>query len=283
MMRLQKKVGFIGAGAMGSAIVKGLLSKQLVGEKDIVVAEMMQGVREKLAKETNVRTSAESADAVVGCDVTVLCVKPHHVNSVIDSVKQHFREGHVLISIAAGVSLFTLQSMTKGRPVKWARAMPNIACTVGQSASAYALGANCSKTDERVVAAILSACGLAVKVPEEKLLDACTGVAGSGIAYVFLFAEALADGGVRAGLPRPTAMALAHQTILGAATMLQTTNQHPGLLKDMVCSPGGTTIEAVSTLERMGLRTAVIEAVYAASEKSVELGLKAAGKSPSKL
>eukprot|EP01059_Diplonema_ambulator_P005697 TRINITY_DN15481_c0_g1_i1.p2 TRINITY_DN15481_c0_g1~~TRINITY_DN15481_c0_g1_i1.p2 ORF type:complete len:209 (+),score=36.41 TRINITY_DN15481_c0_g1_i1:236-862(+) len=195
--------------------------------------------------------------------------------------------GKLFISIAAGVDLATLQRPLEGcNGVRWVRVMPNIACTMGESASSYTPDDKCTEADIEAANSILKACGKAFLLKDEYLLNAATGVAGSGIAYVFLFIEALADGGVRAGLPRPTALALAAQTVLGASKMVLQTpppGSHPGVLKDAVCSPGGTTIEAVSTLERHGFRSAVIEAVTAASQKSIVLGEKAKAAQKAKL
>lgn len=177
---------------------------------------------------------------------------------------------HLLISVAAGVTLAQIESKVPAN-VRVVRVMPNTPALVGQGATAIALGKSATKADEQIVLGIFGAVGTAYSV-EEKMLDAVTGLSGSGPAYVFMFIEALADGGVRAGLPRPIALALAAQTVRGAASMVIETNAHPGELKDRVASPGGTTITGIHALERGGLRGVVMDAVLEAAKRATELG-----------
>eukprot|EP01064_Diplonema_japonicum_P035880 TRINITY_DN7893_c0_g1_i1.p1 TRINITY_DN7893_c0_g1~~TRINITY_DN7893_c0_g1_i1.p1 ORF type:complete len:295 (+),score=68.45 TRINITY_DN7893_c0_g1_i1:47-886(+) len=275
-----KKICFLGGGAMGTAMLEGILKKKIVSPKDVVVVEIIPELRQKIETTYGVQTTADASSGVASSDIVVICVKPHMIQKVMKSINPALASNKLYISIAAGVDLQTLNGMLKeSHGTRWIRVMPNIACTLGESASSYTPDAACTKADIEVANEILSACGLAVMLADEHLLNAATGVAGSGIAYVFLFIEGLADGGVRAGLPRATALSLAAQTVLGASKMvLSNPPSHPGVLKDAVCSPGGTTIEAVASLERSGLRSAVIEAVTAASQKSIALGEKAKAK-----
>jgi pyrroline-5-carboxylate reductase len=202
--------------------------------------------------------------------VIVLAVKPAHVATVLREVRAHVGERHLLLSLAAGVPLTRLEEGLDAG-VRVVRVMPNTPALVGASASAYATGRSATAEDGQLVRRLLSAVGLALPVPEA-LLDAVTGLSGSGPAYVFLMIEALSDGGVAAGLPRDIANQLAAQTVFGSARMLLETGLHPGALKDMVTSPGGTTIDGLHELERAGVRGAFINAVRAAAEKARKLG-----------
>jgi pyrroline-5-carboxylate reductase len=202
--------------------------------------------------------------------VLVLAVKPDQVVSVLAEIRGAFTNEHLLVSIAAGVPLAKLEAGL-GAAARVIRVMPNTPALVGASASAFALGKSCAATDAELAQKLLSAVGVAFQV-KESLLDAVTGLSGSGPAYVYQFIEALSDGGVAAGLPRDIATKLAAQTVLGAAKMVLETGQHPGALKDQVTSPGGTTIEGIHELEKGKLRGTVMSAVRAATEKSKKLG-----------
>eukprot|EP00754_Rhynchopus_humris_P011585 Rhum_TRINITY_DN14237_c9_g1::Rhum_TRINITY_DN14237_c9_g1_i1::g.75397::m.75397/K00286/proC; pyrroline-5-carboxylate reductase len=274
----QRKMAFLGAGSMGGAILRELLAKRFVAPSDVVVVEVAAALREKLQAELGVSVTSDAAAAVAKSDVVMLCVKPYLVKEVVASVHDSLKS-QLIISIAAGITLETLQGMItgdllKGAPsCRWVRVVPNVACLVGQSATTYFPAPECTPEDVDYTERLFDVCGAVSQVGKEGLLDASTGVAGSGIAYIFLVIEALADGGVRAGLPRPVALKLASQTVMGAAMLQQKDNTHPGALKDMVCSPGGTTIEAIATLERGGLRSNLIDAVHSSYHKAIELGL----------
>ncbi|MCU0789086.1 MAG: pyrroline-5-carboxylate reductase, partial [Verrucomicrobia bacterium] len=192
------------------------------------------------------------------------------VGSVLDEIRDSFTPRHLLISIAAGVPLARLEAALPAR-ARVIRVMPNTPALVGAAACGFALGTSATKADGALAQRLLSAVGLAFQV-KETLLDAVTGLSGSGPAYVYQFIEALSDGGVAVGLPRDVATQLAAQTVLGSARMVLETGSHPGVLKDMVTSPGGTTIEGLHELEKGNLRGAVISAVRAAAEKSKRLG-----------
>ena len=268
-MSLQKKISFIGGGAMGSAMLGGMLEKGIVSKNDVVVADLLPAARER-AMELGVRATDSALEAARASDISVICLKPNVIQPVLREIHSEL-SNKLVISIAAGVKLQSLSEFGNSS-IRWVRVMPNTACLVGESASSFTPSASCTEEDIRITEQLLNSCGIATFLKSEDLLDAATGVAGSGIAYVYLFIEALADGGVRAGLPRATAIKLATQTVLGGAKMQLSTSKHPMVLKDEVCSPGGTTIEAVSALEEHGLRHAVIRAVTAATDKSRQLG-----------
>lgn len=255
---------------MATALAKGFVNAGLIKPAQLIGSDVFAGARDAFAKETG-GVVTDSNDEVVAQSTTVfLAVKPQQVADVLGGISDEFTGDHCLISIAAGVTLAKLEEpLHPGARV--IRVMPNTPALVGASASAYALGEFATKGDGELAGRLLGAVGLAHEV-KEGLLDAVTGLSGSGPAYVYQFIEALSDGGVAAGLPREVATQLAAQTVAGAAKMVLETGQHPGALKDMVTSPGGTTIDGVHELEKGGLRSAVMNAVRAAAEKSKELG-----------
>ena len=257
MIRLE----IVGGGRMGEALLGGLLAAGWAAPSELAVVEKLPERRAQLAEMfPGVAVLTEPAAA----EVAVVSVKP---NDVADTCRTLATVGvQRVLSIAAGVTTAALADAL-GEGIAVVRAMPNTPALVGASASAYAVGSSATRADAEVVQEFLGSVGLAMEV-KEKLLDAVTGVSGSGPAYGFLMIEALADGGVAAGLPRDIAQRLAAQTLLGAAKMVLETGQHPGALKDAVCSPGGTTIEAIHALERGGVRAALIGAVRAAADKA---------------
>lgn len=213
----------------------------------------------------------QGLDSLAASDVILLCTKPADVVSALKQISAAVKGKPVLvISIAAGVSLHTLESAAEGN-LRLVRAMPNTPALVRKGAAAYCLGSRATQADGALTENLLGSVGLAIQVPE-RLMDAVTGLSGSGPAYVYLMIEALADGGVHEGLPRADALQLAAQTVIGAATMVLETGLHPAVLKDMVTSPGGTTIAGLRALEQGNLRASVINAVHAASSRSKELG-----------
>jgi pyrroline-5-carboxylate reductase len=203
-------------------------------------------------------------------DLIVLAVKPQNMAALLDEVAPAVQPRHLIVSIAAGVTLGQL-ALTLGHDRRLIRVMPNTPCLIGASASGYAPGEMATPEDVALVERLLNVVGIAFRLPE-RLIDAVTGLSGSGPAFVYTVIEALSDGGVRVGLPRDVATALAAQTVLGSARMVLETGLHPGVLKDQVTSPGGTTIAGIHALERGGLRAALIDAVEAATKRSVELG-----------
>lgn len=265
-------VGFLGAGQMATALAVGWAKAGLLDVRNSLAADPYPDARAKFRAATGV-TAGESNRAVVGaCDVVVLAVKPQVLPDVLAEVKPAIRPAHLFVSIAAGVTLKTL-SDALGGSTRLVRVMPNTPCLVGASASGFSAGASATSDDAALVERLFGAVGVAHRVPEH-LLDAVTGLSGSGPAFVYLFIESLADGGVKCGLPRAVAQALAAQTVLGAAKMVLETGQHPGALKDAVASPGGTTIAGLHALEKGAFRAAAMDAVEAASKRAQELGKK---------
>jgi pyrroline-5-carboxylate reductase len=263
-------IGFLGTGRMATALALGFVRSGKVVADCIWGSDPVLAAREAFGRELGARVTDSNRQVVQNCDLVFLSVKPDQVGPVLDDVHGDWKENTLLISIAAGVSLSDLQSDVP-ETVRVIRVMPNTPALVGASASAYALGTGATEADSKVVGDLLESVGMAIRV-KEGLLDGVTGLSGSGPAYGFLVIEALADGGVAAGLPRDVAQRLAAQTLLGAARMVLETGQHPGALKDAVCSPGGTTIEGIHALERAGVRAAFMDAVRAAARRAQELG-----------
>ena len=266
-------VAFLGGGNMAYAMIQGLIAKDFVAANRVIVAEPVGVRREQLESELGVKTTDDNLSAVRGADVVVLAVKPQVVSQVLAQIAPEIGARALLISIAAGVSIATLEAAL-GPESRVVRTMPNTPALVGASATGLASGSRATATDVMLSRSLFESLGVVAVVPESQL-DAVTGLSVSGHAFVYLFIEALADGGVRSGLPRDAAMALAAQTVLGGAKMVLETKQHPGSLKDQVTSPGGTTIAGVHALERAGFRGAVIDAVKAATDRSAELGAAA--------
>lgn len=269
-MSAKLSIGFLGAGKMATALARGFVRAKLAAPGQIIASDPFAPARTAFAKETGAKAATSNAEVVQSAKVIFLAVKPDQVASVLAEVRDHFTGKHLLISIAAGVPIAKLEgALVAGARV--IRVMPNTPALVGESASAYAMGKAATRADGELAQKLFSAVGTAFHV-KESLLDAVTGLSGSGPAYVYQFIEALSDGGVAAGLPRDVATKLAAQTVLGSAKMVLETGQHPGTLKDMVTSPGGTTIEGLHELEKGKLRGTVISAVRAATEKSRKLG-----------
>lgn len=266
----QLKIGFLGAGKMATALAKGFLNAKLVQADQLFAADPYPAAREHFTAETGAKTFATNLEAAGAANVLELATKPDQVAAALAEISGSFTSNHLLISIAAGVTIAKLESaLPSGARV--IRVMPNTPALVGAGAAGFALGKHATPADGELAQKLLSAVGLAFAV-KESLLDAVTGLSGSGPAYVYQFIEALSDGGVAAGLPRDVATRLAAQTVLGGAKMVLETGQHPGALKDQVTSPGGTTIEGLHELEKGKLRATVMNAVRAATEKSKKLG-----------
>ncbi len=263
-------IGFLGAGKMASALAKGFIRAGLLTAEQILASDVVEAARVAFAKEVGAKTTASNSEVVRSACVLVLAVRPDQVAGVLTEIRPDLAQRHLVISIAAGVPLAKLEGLlfTGARVI---RVMPNTPALVGASASAFALGAAATREDAALTERLFSAVGVAFEV-REKLLDAVTGLSGSGPAYVYLVIEALSDGGVAAGLPREVATRLAAQTVFGSAKMVLETGLHPGALKDMVTSPGGTTIDGLHELEKAGTRGAFINAVRAAAEKARRLG-----------
>lgn len=268
-MGVELKIGFLGAGKMAAALAKGFIQAKLVRPEGLLASDPVEAARASF-KESGATSTASNSDVVRFARVIILAVKPDHVADVLRDVSEGFTDGHLLVSIAAGVPLAKLEALL--RPgARVIRVMPNTPALVGASATAFAPGKASKVEDAQLVQKLFSSVGIAVQL-KESLLDAVTGLSGSGPAYVFLMIEALSDGGVAAGLPRDVATKLAAQTVFGSAKMLLETGLGAAALKEMVTSPGGTTIEGLHELERLGVRGAFISAVRAATEKSRKLG-----------
>jgi pyrroline-5-carboxylate reductase len=263
-------VGFIGAGRMATALARGLVTSGGLPAGHILACDVSTQACDRFAAETGARTGPDPAAVWQEAGVVVLAVKPQQMSEVLAAGREAARPHHLVVSVAAGVTLAALaQGLGSDRRI--VRVMPNTPCLIGAGASAYAPGERATDEDGELVRAMLATVGAAVAVPE-KLLDAVTGLSGSGPAYVYQIIEALSDGGVRMGLPRDVATQLAARTVLGAARMVLETGEHPGVLKDAVASPGGTTIAGLHALENGGLRGCLMNAVEAATRRSQELG-----------
>ncbi len=255
---------------MGSALVQGALRAKVISPTEVFGYDKIAAASAHFTQETGAGLCSTLAELAAACDTFLLATKPQDVAGVLAQLGEHLQgKSALVISIAAGIQLAKLESYLPEN-VRVVRTMPNTPALVGQGASAFSPGSRATAEDADHTSALLSAVGLALALPE-KLLDAVTGLSGSGPAYGFIIIEALADAGVRNGLPRQESLQLAAQTLIGAATMVLETGIHPGALKDMVTSPGGTTIAGIAALEKNGLRHALIEAVNAACSRSIEL------------
>lgn len=257
---------------MATALAKGWLSAGLIDAAASLASDPYPAAREKFTKTTGVRSVAANTEVVQSAQVLVLAVKPQTMAALLAEIRPHLLPQHLVVSIAAGITLKQLADGL-GPETRLIRVMPNTPCLLGESASGYAVGSSATAADAELVGQLLGAVGKAFAV-SERLLDAVTGLSGSGPAFVYVMIEALADGGVRVGLPRDVALTLAAQTVLGSAKMVLETGQHPGQLKDAVASPGGTTIAGLHALERGGVRAALMDAVEAATRRAEELGAK---------
>jgi pyrroline-5-carboxylate reductase len=266
---LDKSIAFLGGGAMAEALLRGLLRSGARADK-LTASGRRQERLDELARAYGVRTTLDNPAAARSADVVVLSVKPQAMDGLLLQIASAIDQGKLVLSIAAGVPIAAIERKL-GAGARIIRAMPNTPALVGAGACALARGAHATEADLAFALALFQSVGTAVEV-EENLLDAVTGLSGSGPAYVFLVIEALSDAGVKVGLPRYTALKLAAQTVLGSAKLLIETNAHPGQLKDQVTSPGGTAIAGLHTLEAGGLRTTLINAVEAASRRAHELG-----------
>jgi pyrroline-5-carboxylate reductase len=263
------RIGFLGAGKMATALARGWTGAGLVFPGKILASDPVKDARQSFASATGARVLDDNKQVVEDSDLLVLAVKPQNMMDLLQEIRPAVGQRHLIMSIAAGI---TLSQLTEGLGpnLRLARVMPNTPCLVGASASGYAFSAAATREDMDMVERLLRAVGLAFCLPE-KLLDAVTGLSGSGPAFVFVMIEALSDGGVKVGLPRQVATALAAQTVLGAAKMVLETGNHLGALRDMVTSPGGTTIAGLHALEHGAVRAAFMDAVEAATKRSTEL------------
>lgn len=269
---MSKKIGFIGCGNMGSAMVGGLIKSGFVTADDIIVSTKTETSSKRLADEFKIATTLDSKLVAKESETIILAVKPNMYKSIVEEIKEELTDDKLIITIAAGIEIANMEEWL-GDNCKVIRTMPNTPALVGEAMSAVCPNKNVSEEDLQYCINIFESFG-ECEVLEEKYFDGFIAVAGSSPAYVFMFIEAMADGAVKLGIPRAKAYKMAAQSVLGSAKMVLDTGKHPGELKDMVCSPGGTTIDAVVELEKLGLRNSVIQAMDKCAEKSKNLSKK---------
>jgi len=260
------KIGFIGCGNMATAIIGGLVKSKTFKPEEIIASNRSMGKLKKIRETYGINTSLDNKEVAKEAEIVVLAVKPKFYLGVMDEVKEFLAGGKIIITIAPGFNLKKLEDIL-GRDKKIIRTMPNTPAMVGEGMTAMCPNKNITEEEGNRIKEILSSFGRA-EIVSEDIMDAVVAVSGSSPAYIFLLMEAMADGAVLEGMPRDQAYTFAAQAVYGSAKMLMETKIHPGELKDMVCSPGGTTIEAVRGLEEKGFRSSIIEAMLACSEKS---------------
>lgn len=263
------KVAVIGCGNMGSAIIGGLIRSGAVRPGDLTASDKSGEMRKKAETAFGIRTTDDNADCISGADLIVAAVKPNVFTAALSEISSVLLKHQIILSIAAGKTMADLEKVFGGDK-KLVRAMPNTPALVGEGITGFCVSPNITEDDKKLVLTVLSSFGEAEEVPES-LMAAVTSVSGSSPAYVYIFIEAMADAAVADGMPRKQAYHFAAKTVLGSAKMVLETGKHPGELKDMVCSPGGTTIEGVAALEKAGFRTSVIEAVRACTKKAKDM------------
>jgi len=269
---MNKTIGFIGCGNMAQAMIGGIIKSNLVSSEKVIVSNPsgrgLNNVREKY----NILVTNDNNEVARVSDIVILAVKPYKYFEVINLIKTHLKKDVVIVTIAAGITLEHM-SKTLGDSAKAIRTMPNTPALVGEGMSALCANKNITTEELQDVIKIFESFGK-VEILEEKLIDVVPAVSGSSPAYVYMFIEALGDGAVLQGMPRDKAYKMAAQAVLGAAKMVLETGEHPGKLKDNVCSPGGTTIEAVYTLEKNNFRGTIISAMESCTEKAIKMGKK---------
>ena len=260
------KIGFIGMGNMAKAMIGGMLAKGKAAKEDIIGSAKTEATRKEMAGRYGIRTEADNREVAKEADLLVLAVKPQFFEEVISQIREDVRQETIVVSIAAGRTIEGIEGMF-GRKLKLVRCMPNTPALVGEGCSGVCRSELVTEEEMARCMELMESFGLARELPE-RLINAVSGVSGCSPAYVFLFIEALADGAVAAGMPRAQAYTFAAQAAMGSAKLMLETGKHPGELKDMVCSPAGTTIEGVRILEERGFRGAVMDAVKASVEKA---------------
>ncbi|ASQ48592.1 pyrroline-5-carboxylate reductase [Leptotrichia sp. oral taxon 498] len=263
------KIGFIGTGNMGSSIIKGILSSKFEKSENINIFDLDKEKVNNLVKEYGVNAVNSEKELAENCDIIILSVKPHIIPIVLKNLSGNVKKDTIILTIAAGISISMIENAL-GEDKKVVRTMPNTPAQVLSGMTAVTFNKNIENSEKEIIFKLLNSFGKSVEI-EEKLMHAYTGISGSLPAYVYMFMEALADGGVLCGMPRNKAYEIVAQTVAGSAKMLLETGKHPGQLKDEVCSPSGTTIEVVRVLENGNFRGNVIEAVVACTEKSKEM------------
>lgn len=260
------KIGFIGCGNMATSIIKEIIRKQIIDAENIIASAKTKATLDRVQKELGVKVSTDNLEVTENSDILVLAVKPQYYPEVIAQIKDVVRKEQIVISIAPGKTLDWLQEQFGGS-VRLVRTMPNTPALVGEGMTGACRNEYVTDEDYATVLQILGSFGEVETIPEN-LMDVCVSVSGSSPAYIYILIEAMADGAVADGMPRAQAYKFAAQSVLGSAKMVLETGKHPGELKDQVCSPGGTTIEAVRVLEEKGFRSSVIEAMKACVRKA---------------
>lgn len=259
------KIGFIGCGNMGSAMINGILKNGVFEKNEIIVSNLTEEGSRRSREKLGVETTLDNREVVKNARLVILAVKPQFYEEVLEEVRNFFTPEHMLVGIAPGKTLDWLESQC-GQPLKVVRLMPNTPAQVGEGMTAVCANSRVTEGDLQEILAITNSFGCTEVIPE-RLMDAAGAVGGCSPAYVFMFIEAMADAAVAQGMPRKQAYRFAAQAVMGSAKMVLETGMHPGELKDMVCSPAGTTIEGVRTLEKHGFRSAVFEALQACADK----------------
>lgn len=260
------KLGFIGTGNMASAIMSGVIKNNIFLANEIIGSDLLASGREKVKEQFGINVTESNKEVASLSEIIVLSIKPQFYADVIAEIKDILKEEQIIITIAPGKTLAWLEEQF-GKPVKIVRTMPNTPAMVGAGMTAAVVNQHVKEEEIAYVKTILESFGKVEFVPE-RLMDVVVSTSGSSPAYVYMMIEAMADAAVSGGMPRPQAYQFAAQAVLGSAKMVLETGMHPGALKDMVCSPGGTTIEAVRTLEALGFRSSIIEAMKVCEEKS---------------
>lgn len=263
------KIGFIGCGNMGKAMVGGIIKSKLISPEQIIVSDLSEKALSSIKSELNVNITTDSIEVAKNSEVVVLAIKPNIYEIVMNAIKDSISKDTIVVTIAAGISLDFSQRIL-GEDIKIIRTMPNTPALVGEGMSAVCPNKNVTEEEINYILSLFSSFGKAELLPEY-LINSVIGVSGSSPAYIFMLIEAMADAAVLDGMPRTKAYTFAAQAVLGSAKMVLETGKHPGELKDMVCSPGGTTIEAVKTLERTGFRSSVIDSIGDCIKKAKEM------------
>ena len=270
-MLQEKKIGFIGSGNMGEALISGLVLSKATKPENIICSDIAEDLLEEIQTKYKVSTTTDNIEVAKKSEIVIYATKPQILGLVLKETAPALDQSKLIISIAAGVPLAAIAAGLQ-KKLRLIRVMPNICAFVKESATAIAAGEYASKEDVALARAIFDSVGITVFIQENILMDAFTGLSGSGPAYIFTIVDAMADAGVKMGLSRKDSLLLSTQTILGSAKLLLESKEHPGQLKDRVASPGGTAIAGIHTLEQGGLRTTLMNAVESASKRSKELG-----------
>ena len=269
---MTKTIGFIGLGNMGQAILKGMLINGFTTANQVIVSRRHPEALVQIEEKFGVETTTDNRVVAKQADLLILAVKPNIYASIMQEIRDYVKDDVIIVHIAAGISIATIETAF-ARPIKVARAMPNTPAMVGQAMTGLCFNDALNAEDKKVVANLFASLGK-VEIIDETLIDAVIGVSGSSPAILYMVIEAMADGAVKAGMPRQQAYQFAAQAMLGSAKMVLETGEHPGQLKDAVCSPGGTTIEMVTKAEEKGLRASILASVDAAITKSIQLTQK---------